>query len=94
MDSNSIGGIRVHFPEGGREMLRIKPKRKQSKGEQLTQPLEGELAAYEQIGLFQHAVTNRTAYRYRGVLLQYQRALKGATPTLDTSTQFLALLRK
>ena len=75
-------------------MPKITPKTKSTKGEQLNQPLQGELATYEKVGLFQHPVTKKTAYRYRGVLLQYQKALNGATPTLDASAQFLAHLRK
>lgn len=31
---------------------------------------------------------------YRGVLLQYQKVLNGATPTVEASTQFLGHLRK
>jgi len=68
----------------------MKPRTKAPKQEQLTQGLEGELATYEKVGLFQRSVTKRTAYRYRGCLLQYQKALNGATPTLDTSAQFHA----
>ena len=75
-------------------MPRIKPKRKLPKLEQLTEPLGGELALYEKVGLFQHSITKRTAYRYHGVLLQYQRALNGTVPSLKASTQFLAHLRK
>jgi len=75
-------------------MPKIKPRTKAPKQEQLTAALQGELATYEKVGLFQRSVTKRTAYRYRGILLQYQRALNGATPTLDASKQFLAHLRK
>jgi len=75
-------------------MPKIKPRTKAPKQDQLTGALRGELATYEKIGLFQRSVTKRTAYRYRGILLQYQRALNGATPTLDTSCQFLGHLRK
>jgi len=60
-------------------MPKITPKTKSTKGEQLNQPLQGELATYEKVGLFQHSVTKKTAYRYRGVLLQYQKALNGTT---------------
>ena len=76
------------------EMPKMKPRTKAPKQEQLTQGLEGELATYEKVGLFQHSITKRTAYRYRGVLLQYQRALNGTVPSLKVSTQFLAHLRK
>ncbi|MCK4723901.1 MAG: tyrosine-type recombinase/integrase [Dehalococcoidia bacterium] len=75
-------------------MPEMKPRTKAPKQEQLTAALQGELATYEKVGLFQRSVTKRTAYRYRGILLQYQRALNGATPTLDASKQFLAHLRK
>ena len=71
----------------------MKPRTKAPKQEQLTAALQEELATYEKVGLFQRSVTKRTAYRYRGILLQYQRALNGATPTLDASKQFLAHLR-
>jgi len=67
-------------------MPKMKPRTKAPKQEQLTQGLEGELAAYEKIGLFQRSVTKKTAYRYPGgVLLQYQKALNRATPTLEAS---------
>ena len=75
-------------------MPKIKPIRKSIKAEQLSQALEGELATYEKVGLFTHSVTKRTAYCYRGVLLQYQRALNRATPTVEASAQFLAHLAK
>ncbi len=71
-------------------MPKITPRRKALKGDQLTEALAGELATYEKVGLFQRSVTKRTAYRYRGVLLQYQRALNGATPTLGASMVFLS----
>jgi len=73
-------------------MPTIKPGRCAPKAEQLSGALGGELATYEQVGLFQRSVTKRTAYRYRGCLLQYQKALDGATPTLEASKQFLAHL--
>ncbi len=75
-------------------MPEIKPRTKAPKAEQLKEPLRGELAAYEKVGLFQHSISPRTAYRYRGALLQYQKALGGAAPTLDASERFLAHLRK
>ena len=75
-------------------MPKIKPRRKALKGDQLTEALEGELATYEKVGLFQRSVTKRTAYRYRGVLLQYQKALNGATPSPGASMAFLAHLRQ
>jgi site-specific recombinase XerD len=76
------------------EMPEMKPKSKHLKQDQLTGALQGELAAYEKVGLFQRSVTKRTAYRYRGCLLQYQKALNSATPTPEASAQFLAHLRK
>ncbi len=75
-------------------MPEMKPKSKHLKQDQLTGALQGELAAYEKVGLFQRSVTKRTVYRYRGCLLQYQKALNGAAPTLEASAQFLAHLRK
>ncbi len=72
----------------------MKPRTKALKEEQLNEPLEGELAAYAEVGLFQRSVSDNTAYRYRGVLLRYQKALNGAKPTIETSKIFLAHLRK
>ncbi len=69
-------------------------KTKAKKGEGLSQTLEGELAAYEKVGLFTRAITPRSAYRYRGVLLQYQKALQGKPPTLEASRCFLGRLRE
>jgi site-specific recombinase XerD len=70
------------------------PKRKHIKGEQLEGQLLGELAAYENIGLFQRSVSQKSAYRYRGILLTYQKYLDGKTPSLELSRRFLANLRK
>jgi len=64
-------------------MPEMKPRSKHLKQEQLTGALQGELATYEKVGLFQRSLTKKTAYRYRGCLLQYQKALNGATPTLE-----------
>jgi len=75
---------------GWRGDARSKAKNKGTR----TGALQGELATYEKVGLFQRSVTKKTAYRYRGVLLQYQKALNGVAPSLDTSRQFLAHLRK
>ena len=72
----------------------MKPKRKAAKGEQLTGPLQGELATYQKVGLFQRSLNKRTAYRYRGVLLLYQKALEGNAPTVKNSMIFLAHLRE
>jgi hypothetical protein len=64
-------------------MPKGKPRTKSPKAKQLSQSLQSELATYEKVGLFQQAVTKKTAYRYRGVLLQYQKAPNGATPTQE-----------
>jgi len=75
-------------------MPKMKPRTKAPKGEQLTQQLTGELAMYEQVGLSQHALGESTAYRYRGTLLLYQKALDGHKPSLGFSRQYLGHLRK
>ncbi len=75
-------------------MPEMKPRTKAPKEEQLNEPLEGELAAYAEVGLSQRSVSDNTAYRYRGVLLRYQKALNGAKPTIETSKIFLAHLHK
>ncbi len=72
----------------------MKPRTKAPKGEQLTDKLTGELAAYEKVGLPQRPLGKRTLYRYRGVLLQYQNALNGRVPNLELSRQFLGHLRQ
>jgi hypothetical protein len=54
-------------------------RRKARKEEQLTGELSGDLATYEKFGLFQRAITRRTAHRYRGVLLMYQESLAEVT---------------
>ncbi len=71
-----------------------KPRTKAPKGEQLSDQLTGELAVYEQVGLPQHALGEKTAYRYRGVLLLYQQALNGRKPSVAFSKQYLGQLRK
>ena len=75
-------------------MPAMKPRRIAPKNEQLTEALQGELATYEQQGLYQSSVTKRSAYRYRGILVLYQRALGGAPPNLEVSKVFLAHLRE
>ena len=75
-------------------MPEMKPRTKAPKEEQLNEPLEGELAIYDEVGLFQRSVNDNTAYRYHGVLLRYQKALNGAKPTIETSNIFLAHLRE
>jgi site-specific recombinase XerD len=72
----------------------MRPRTKAPKAEQLTDKLTGELATYEQVGLPQHAIGERTAYRYRGVLLLYQQALDGRQPSVALSKQYLGHLRK
>jgi integrase len=75
-------------------MPRFRARTRAKKGDELSHPLQGELAAYEKVGLFARAVTPRSAYRYRGVPLQYQKALGGDPPTLEASCRFLARLRE
>ncbi|MBE9502102.1 MAG: tyrosine-type recombinase/integrase [Chloroflexi bacterium] len=72
----------------------MKPRTKAPKAEQLKEALEGELGAYEKAGLFQRSVGKRTAYRYRGVLLRYQKALNGVPPSPEASRAFLGHLRE
>ncbi len=71
-----------------------KPGTKAPKGEQLGEALQGDLALYEKVGLFRHAVNSRTAYRYRGCLLHYQAALQGDVPSIERTKMFLAHLRE
>ena len=56
-------------------MPEFKPQTRAKGSGTLDHTLEGELALYEKVGLFARAVTAKSAYRYRGVLLQYQKAL-------------------
>jgi integrase/recombinase XerD len=72
----------------------FKPRTRARNGETLDEPLEGELARYESDGLFGRAINKKTAYRYRGVLLQYQKALQGEPPSLEISRRFLSRLRE
>jgi len=72
----------------------MRPRTKAPKNEQLSGALRDELGTYEKVGLFQHSVNNNTAYRYRGVLLQYQRALGETPPSVEASRLFLARLRE
>ena len=72
----------------------MKPRTKAPKNEQLTGTLTGDLAAYASEGLLQNPLSERTQYRYKGVLLAYQKALQGAFPTLQTSVQFLLQMRR
>jgi integrase/recombinase XerD len=71
-----------------------KPRTKATKGKQLGGNLQGDLALYEKIGLFQHSVNKKTVYRYRGSLLHYQEALQGQAPSVERSKMFLAHLRE
>jgi hypothetical protein len=72
----------------------FKPRTRAKNGETLDEPLEGELARYESDGLFSRAINKKTAYRYRGVLLQYQKALQDEPPSLEISRRFLSRLRE
>ena len=71
-------------------MPEMRPRTKAPKGDQLGEELQGELETYKKVGLFQRSVGQKTAYRCRGALLQYQKALGGAGPTLERSKSFLA----
>jgi hypothetical protein len=75
-------------------MPAMKPRRIGPKNEQLTEALQGELATYEKQGLYQSSITKRSAYRYRGILVLYQRALDGAPPSIPASKVFLGHLRE
>jgi hypothetical protein len=75
-------------------MPEFKPRTRAKSGETLDHPLEGELALYEQAGLFTKAVTTKSTYRYRGIFLQYQKALQGETPSIEASIRFLVRLRE
>ncbi|MBN1367670.1 MAG: site-specific integrase [Dehalococcoidales bacterium] len=94
MDSNSIGGILIprlspyNIPMGNR------PRTKALGDDQLKGELKGDLAAYEEFGLFQRSVNQNTAYRYRGVLLRYQQFLGQNLPSLAASVEYLSSLRK
>ena len=72
----------------------MRPRTKAPQGEQLSEALQGELATYEKVGLYQHSVNKNTVYRYRGALLQYQKAVGHTKPTLEVSKIFLAHLRE
>jgi hypothetical protein len=64
-----------------------KPRTKAPKGEQPGDAaLQGDLALYEKVGLFQHSLNAKTAYRYRGCLLHYQNALQGNVPLASGRT--------
>ena len=71
-------------------MPEMRPRTRAPKGDQFGEELQGELGTYKKVGLFQRSVGQKTAYRYRGALLQYQKALGGAVPTLERSKSFLA----
>jgi len=75
-------------------MPTVKTRTKAPKNEQISGVFEGELAVYEKVGLFQHPINQKTAYRYKGVLLQYQKALHGKPPSMENSQRFLEHLRK
>jgi hypothetical protein len=63
----------------------MRARTKAPRGEQLAGGLIGDLGRYEQVGLSQHALGKKTAYRYRGVLLQYQQVLAGRQPSPELS---------
>ena len=71
----------------------MKPRTKAPKNEQNHRDSHRRLAAYASEGLLQNPLSERTQYRYKGVLLAYQKALQGAFPTLQTSVQFLLGMR-
>jgi len=75
-------------------MPEFTPRTRANNGETLDEPLESELARYESDGLFSRAINKKTAYRYRGVLLQYQKAIQGDQPSLEISRRFLSRLRE
>jgi integrase/recombinase XerD len=93
-DSNSVGGILIPNNELLKAMPEIKPRTKSPKGEQLGGALQGDIALYEKVGLFQRSVNQKTAYRYRGCLLHYQEALQGNPPSVERSKIFLSHLRE
>jgi hypothetical protein len=72
----------------------FKPRTKARKGETLDMPLNGELARYEDQGLFIWSISNKTAYRYRGALLRYPLFLGENPPSLAATCEYLGLLRK
>ena len=72
----------------------VYPQTKHIKSEQLTGQLGGELAVYARVGLYQHSVNQRSAYRYRGILLAYQAFLRNRRPSPELSRRFLASMRQ
>ena len=72
----------------------MKPRTKAPKNEQLGGTLTGYLAAYVNEGLLQRPLSPKTVYRYKGVLLAYEKALQGAIPTVQSSVQFLLRMRQ
>ena len=52
------------------------------------------MAAYVNEGLLQRPLSPKTVYRYKGVLLAYEKALQGAIPTVQSSVQFLLRMRQ
>jgi integrase len=67
---------------------------KAPKDEQLKGDLNGDLLAYQKVGLYQRSVNQKTAYRYRGVFLRYQLFLGENPPSLAATQEFLGLMRK
>jgi integrase len=74
--------------------MESRPRTKALKADQLKGDLKGDLAAYEKFGLFQRAVNQNTAYRYRGALLRYQVFLGENPPSLSATYEYLGSLRK
>ncbi len=62
-------------------------------GKQLKGELAGDLAAYEQKGLYQRPINDLTAYRYRGALLRYQ-AFLGGNPPSSSALSSISILQK
>ena len=71
-----------------------RPRTKAPRAQQLKGELKGDLAVYEQVGLFQRSVNRNTAYRYRGALLRYQEFLGDNPPSLNATLEYLSSLRK
>ncbi len=72
----------------------VSNRTKNPNGEQLFGPLEGELAIFYEVGLYQRGIGDRSRYRYKASLLRYQQYLGGKPPTLEATTDFLVHLKK
>ena len=93
MDSNSIEGVLIP-PSLYNMPMDTRPATKARQADQLKGELRGDLATYEKVGLFQRSVNQKTAYRYRGVLLRYQLFLGANPPSLAATVAYLSSLRK